>query len=83
MILVVLLGWGVYTLTSERKALTEELGGLRADLSVLETENISLRDKLEYFKQPENLVKELKQFNYTETGEQLLIVVPSGTGTER
>jgi cell division protein FtsB len=74
---IAFLGWGVYTLASEQGALSSELGVLRANLSALETENAGLREKIEYFKQPENLLKELKsQFNYTEAGEKLLIVVP-------
>ncbi|MFH1162423.1 MAG: septum formation initiator family protein [Candidatus Jorgensenbacteria bacterium] len=76
-VMVVLLGWGVYTLASEQNALESDWEGLQATLVALQSENASLREKIEYFRQPENLLKEVKsQFNYTEAGEKLLIIIP-------
>ena len=55
---------------------------LNVSLKTLADENQSLVSVIDYFKNPENLLKELKsQFNYKETGEKLIIVVPSGTST--
>lgn len=75
-----LLGWGIYDLIIERQILKKDLVGLEANISVLEFENKSLLESIEYFKRPENLLKELKsQFNYRQTGEGLIIIVSTST----
>ncbi len=72
-----LLGVGLYNLRKENLALERGIHELTASLSGLEEENKTLQDRISYFRIPENLVKELKsQFNYREADEELIIVVP-------
>ncbi len=82
-IVAILLGWGIYNLVVEKKNLEKEVDELNISLKTLKDENQSLVSIIEYFKNPENLLKELKsQFNYKETGEKLIIVVPGATSTQ-
>jgi len=72
-----LLGVGLYNLRKENLALEHGIEELTASLSGVEEENKMLQDRISYFRIPENLVKELKsQFNYREADEELIIVVP-------
>ncbi|MFH1192824.1 MAG: septum formation initiator family protein [Candidatus Jorgensenbacteria bacterium] len=82
LVVIALLAWGVYALTSERNALDGDWEGFQATVAALHSENAELKEKIEYLKQPENILKELKsQFNYTEAGEKLLIVIPPAAST--
>ena len=83
-ILVILaLGWGFWILRGERKDLEVEEKILKADLSALLEENTEIQDNIDYFEDPENLLKEAKsQFNYRAPGEELIIVVPETTNIE-
>lgn len=81
-IIVVFLGLGIYDLFKERSSLRNDVDGLSAKVGELKLENEKLAGDIEYFKSPENLVKELKsQFNYRLSDEKMLIIVPNGTGT--
>ena len=81
-IIVAVLGWGVYYLKQERSALQGDVDALRGKVDALKSDNKRLASDIEYLKNPENLVKELKaQFNYRAPDEKLLIIVPSPTGT--
>jgi len=82
LLVIALLFLGAYNLMSTRAGLSQTFGELKAELLSLTAENVLLKDKLEYFKHPENLLKELKsQFNYTEAGEKLIIIVPGASTT--
>jgi len=85
-VIVALLGWGMYVLIQERNELGSEVEKLSASANFLREENESLEEKIEYYKNSENLLKELKsQFNYREEGEKLIIIVPEtqkSTSTE-
>ena len=79
-----LFGWGIYDLIIEKRVLKKDLAGLQANINVLESENKSLLESIEYFKRPENLLKELKsQFNYRQAGEGLIIIVSTSTPTKK
>ena len=72
-----LLTLGFLNLSSKKEELDKEIQKLAVDLDDLKKENASLSSSLEYFKESKNLLKELKsQFNYVESGEKLIIVVP-------
>lgn len=74
------MGWGIYNLVVEQKTLTTEIVKLREMNTRITDENASLLSQIEYYKHPENLVKQLKsQFNYHAPDEKLLIVVPRNT----
>lgn len=83
LLFVVILGilvWGFYRLKLEREVFTEEVQKLRETADSLKKENVSLVEKIEYFKNPENLVKELRaQLNYKKEGENMIIVIPPKT----
>ena len=76
-LVLIVLGIGMYNLRSENQALEHNVGSLSATVSGLESENKSLLERIAYFRNPENLLKELKsQFNYREQGEEMIIIVP-------
>lgn len=75
--ILILLGWEIYNLNAKRVALRRNLEEIGGDVGALEAESQKLRADLEYFADPENLIKELKsKFNYKKPGEKLIIVVP-------
>ncbi len=85
MILVGIAGFltlGFFNLSAKKDELDKEIQKLIVDLNDLKKENAFLSSSLEYFKEPKNLLKELKsQFNYIESGEKLIIVVPRSVNT--
>ncbi len=78
------LGFGVYRLNLQNKRLEAEVDDLSAELKVVEDENQELSNKIEFFKEPKNLLKELKsQFNYRKEDEEMIIVVPSTSSSSQ
>ncbi len=74
---VLILGFGLFKLFREKSELGSEVEKMRAEFQSLAEENKDLAARIEYFKNPENLLKEIKsQFNYREEGEKLIIIVP-------
>ncbi len=60
--------------------LRRTFSALENKLSQFKKDNSELRADLEYFSEPENLVKELRsRFNYKKPGEKMIIVVPPKT----
>lgn len=80
--ITVFLGWGLYGLRQERASIEGEVNELLTRVEKLKTENAELKSDIEYYQNPENLVKELKsQFNYRAPDEKMLIIVPTGPTT--
>lgn len=80
LIILGVLAWGFYRLSGERDTLLQEVYKLRETADLLKKEKVSLLDKIEYFKNPENLIKELRgQLNYKKEGENMIIVIPQKT----
>jgi cell division protein FtsB len=76
-VLAGLLGWGLVGFTRESRIVKDEQRALEEKVYALREENKELAARLEYLKDPRNLVKELKsQFNYRAEGEKLVIIVP-------
>lgn len=76
-IIVALLAWGFYNLVHDKGELAQETQELQNEVDLLQEENSKLLADIEYYSHPENLLKELKsQFNYKESGEKLIILVP-------
>ena len=76
-IVLLALGWGFWAIRKERTGLEKEAGSLQAELSTIQKENKEIQDKIDYFEDPKNLLKEAKsQFNYRAPGEELIIIVP-------
>ncbi len=74
------LAWGLFQFHKERIALKNEVEALKETADALKKENSYLSDRIEYFKNPENLMKELRsQVNYKKQGENMFIIIPSET----
>lgn len=81
-VVVAVSGGVVYNLFSLGGGLKKEAKELHFEVGVLEKENKELRLDIEYFKNKENLLKELKsQFNYRESGEGIIIILPETSST--
>ena len=79
LILSVLL-YQVYQLYRYQGGLQKVFSDLSLRVAALRTESLNLQADLNYFKEPENLEKELRaKFNYKNPGEKLIIVVPPKT----
>ncbi len=75
------LGFQVYKVDANRRALTEQFDKMRTQADSLAAENTKLQQDIDYFSDPHNLEKELRsKFNYRLPGESLLIVVPDSAG---
>lgn len=75
-------GFGIYNLLETKTQLEKEYKSVSQELKALKEENESLSAKIDYFKNPENVKKELKsQFYYRETDEKLIVVIPSSSAT--
>jgi cell division protein FtsB len=69
--------WGILNFEIQNRQLQNKINNLKTSASVLEKENQSLKENIEYFSQPDNLMKELKSlFNYRQPGEKMMIIVP-------
>ena len=79
--LVGILTWGGYILLQQKRSLEEEVSDLRETVDKFEEENDSIRADIEYYEDPENLLKKTREFNYKEPGERLLILVPEESTT--
>ncbi|MBI1838882.1 MAG: septum formation initiator family protein [Candidatus Colwellbacteria bacterium] len=73
----VVLGYEIYGLNSSYRDLGNKLKELDSAYEALTADNAKLREKIEYFSEPHNLEKELRErFNYKNPGEKLIIVTP-------
>ena len=81
--IIILLGTGIYKLWLQNKELEDQVDEFDTILYEIQNENRQLEDRISYFQNPENLLKEIKsQFNYREQGEEMIIIVPSKNGEE-
>jgi len=72
--------FGGYHLIKENKKLETEISDLSKRLETLKREKEEIMEQINFFKQPENLLKAVKeQFNYHEAGEHLIIIIPTST----
>ena len=72
-----LLFYQLFQLSKQKKEVDIGLATTQQKLALILEENKKLQADIEYYKNPENLVKELKaRFDYKREGEKLLIVVP-------
>jgi cell division protein FtsB len=81
-VVAVILGIMAWSLRGERKAIETSVRELREKQQRVDEENRQLAERIEYFKIPENLLKESRaQFNYVLPGEKLIILVPEATSS--
>lgn len=75
---LIIAGFEVYDLFSQRESLGREITGLQTQANILDAQNGRLVEDIEYFSRDENLAKEFKsKFNYRAPDEKLIILVPS------
>lgn len=76
--------YAFYTFKKNNNILEEKFNSLSKELEKLQKENEQLKENIEYFKIKENLLKELKkQYNYKESGENLIIIIPRNESNTR
>ncbi|MFA6407329.1 MAG: septum formation initiator family protein [Candidatus Paceibacterota bacterium] len=82
LIIVIILGYGIYSLVRERNAIEKEMQQLADTAQKLNVENAEYQAKISQYKRPENLLKlSREQFNYRREGEKMIIVVPGNAST--
>ena len=75
-LVVLLIGWGLYSLDSSRSSMKNEAEDLSSQLSVSQNEKQNLLDEIDYLKNPDNLVNKLKeQTSYRKPDEKLIIEI--------
>ena len=76
---VLLLVWAeMISLFRESGTLTQQHSSLSTRLSSLQQENEQIERDIQYYQNPANLEKVLREkFNYKEPGEHMIIVVPA------
>jgi len=76
---VLLLVWAeMISLFRESGALSKQSSALNTRLSSLKQENAQIERDIQYYQNPANLEKVLREkFNYKQPGEHMIIVVPS------
>jgi cell division protein FtsL len=81
-LVVLLIGWGLYSLDSSRSSMKNEAEDLSSQLSVSQNEKQNLLDEIDYLKNPDNLVNKLKeQTSYRKPDEKLIIVTSGATSS--
>lgn len=74
---IIALSYHIYNLHQQNLILKAEVKEITKKLEPLKKENGQLATDLKYFKNPDNLEKELRsRLNYAEPGEQLVIIIP-------
>ncbi|MDO8601702.1 MAG: hypothetical protein Q7R62_01035 [bacterium] len=76
--ILVIAGFEVYDLFSQREIMGREIIKLETQANILDAQNARLTEDINYFSREENQVKEFKsKFNYRAPDEKLIILVPS------
>ena len=76
------LGWGLFNLGKQSRDLETKMKDLQITATAFEKENKTIKDNLEYYSHPENLLKELKSlFNYRQPEEKMMIIIPGKNET--
>ena len=76
-VLVLFLGWGIFKLEKEKIEMQKKYLQLKATTDALVEENKRTKEQIEYYKNPENLLKASKErFNFKSEGEKMIIIVP-------
>jgi cell division protein FtsB len=75
-ILVSILGWGLFKLDKLKDENLEKIILLENQKTKLEKENEKLIENISFLKNPQNLIREIKsQTNYTKPNEKIIILV--------
>jgi len=74
-VILIAVGWQVFSLAKDNKKVKDEFKKLANQLESVKKENDTLKEELDYYSKPENLVKELRaRFNYKISDEKLIII---------
>lgn len=74
-VILIAVGWQVFSLAKDNKKVKDEFKKLANQLELVKKENDTLKEELDYYSKPENLVKELRaRFNYKISDEKLIII---------
>lgn len=81
-IIVLVIGWGLYSLISAKKQMDEEATELSAQASNLIRENNEISNQIDYLENPDNLKKVLmEQTSYRPEGEKMFIITSGNIST--
>ncbi|MFA5870485.1 MAG: septum formation initiator family protein [Candidatus Paceibacterota bacterium] len=76
-LLVLFLGWGIFNLQREKREMKNEYLKIKEITDRLTEENKKTKEQIEYYKNPENLLKASReQSNLKKEGETMIILVP-------
>ena len=82
-VIIGLLSWGLFNLEKQSRNLEVKVNNLEINAEALNKDNQKLNEDIEYFGNPENLLKEVKSlFNYRQPGESLIKIIPDRTQNE-
>lgn len=74
-VILIAVGWQVFSLAKDNRKVKDEFKKLANQLELVKKENDTLKEELDYYSKPENLVKELRaRFNYKISDEKLIII---------
>ncbi len=80
--LLLLLGAQVYKFWGEVNVAMKEYFALEEKVNAAKEDNAKFRAELDYYSDPANLEKEFRaRFNYKESGEKMIIIVPRDGST--
>ena len=79
---IILVGYEVYVFYNVRGQVNRELKELQDKVEQARQDQAKLQEELQYYRQPENLEKELRaRFPYRKQDEKLIIIVPKNETT--
>lgn len=77
-IVVVLIGFQVFSFLGQEYTLSQNLSEVESHLTEAKLQEADLQAETQYLSNPANLEKELRaQFNYKKPGETMMIIVPA------
>ncbi|MGC9610836.1 MAG: hypothetical protein ABSE68_01285 [Minisyncoccia bacterium] len=82
LVIILVIGWGLYSLISAKNQLNEQTANLSAQASGLMKENAEISGQIDYLKNPDNLKKVLmEQTSYRPADEKMFIITSGNTST--
>jgi len=74
---LIAISWQVFSMAKENQRVKNDFKKLTNQFESVKKENESLKEELNYYANPENLLKELRsRFNYKISGEKMIIITP-------
>ena len=74
-IILIAVGWEIFSMARENKRVKDDFEKLVNQFDSVKKENDTLKEELDYYSKPENLIKELRaRFNYKISDEKMIII---------